>query len=210
MKDYQTVSKAATFEYVEQRSRFISTVIPVSTEKEAVDFISDTKQKYWDARHNVYAYVLKEGGISRYSDDGEPHSTAGLPTLEVIKKKELYDVCVVTTRYFGGILLGTGGLVRAYTTAANGAILEAGISLIEECDICSVGCPYSDYSILEQLITQNSGTVEKTDFTDTVTLTFFISSRLTEQLQKKITDAFGGKISLKKEYKKFLPTTIEK
>ena len=114
-KDYKTVAREASDEFVEKRSRFIGYVKPVKTEEEAVAFINQKRSEHWDARHNVYAYSLREGNIKRYSDDGEPSGTAGMPVLDVIVKNEIYDVCVVVTRYFGGVLLGTGGLVRAYS-----------------------------------------------------------------------------------------------
>ena len=205
MSEYLTVSKKATGEYTEQRSRFISTVIPVSSETDAIKFINDTKQKYWDARHNVYAYILRDGGICRYSDDGEPHSTAGLPTLDVLRKKNLTDVCVVTTRYFGGILLGTGGLVRAYTAAANEAIISAGIAVMRKCDVCSVKCEYTDYSYLEQVLTANKAVIENTEFTDKVEVFFYIDSAKKDLLGQTLTDNFFGKLSIKVRMQKFMP-----
>ena len=111
MKDYLTIEGFAQDEFVEKKSRFIGYAKHVETEEEAVSFINEMKQKHWDATHNVYAYVLRNGQIRRYSDDGEPQGTAGIPTLDVILKEGIVDVCVVVTRYFGGILLGGGGLV---------------------------------------------------------------------------------------------------
>ena len=122
MKDYKTVKTESHDEFTEKRSRFIGYVKPVKTEDEATGFISSIRSKHWDARHNVYAYSLREGNIKRYSDDGEPSGTAGMPVLDVITKNEVYDVCVVVTRYFGGVLLGTGGLVRAYSQGAKLAL----------------------------------------------------------------------------------------
>ena len=112
---YKTIRNAAEDEFVEKRSRFIGHALPVTTEEEALAFIAEMKSKYWDASHNVYAYILREGGIQRFSDDGEPQGTAGIPTLDVLRKEGLTDLVVVVTRYFGGILLGGGGLVRAYS-----------------------------------------------------------------------------------------------
>ena len=123
--DYKTVKIESSDEFTEKRSRFIGYVKPVKTEAEATEFINSIRSKHWDARHNVYAYSLREGNIKRYSDDGEPSGTAGMPVLDVITKNEVYDVCVVVTRYFGGVLLGTGGLVRAYSQGSKIA-LEAG------------------------------------------------------------------------------------
>ncbi len=118
MADYKTVRAAASGELTEKRSRFIGYCKPVSTEEEATAFIASIRSRHWDARHNVYAYSLREGNLRRYSDDGEPSGTAGMPVLDVLQKSGVTDVCVVVTRYFGGVLLGTGGLVRAYSQAA--------------------------------------------------------------------------------------------
>ena len=116
MKDiYKTVKNMASAEIVEKRSRFIASVKPVESEHEAVEFINELRKKYWDASHNVYAYIVEENGVMRYSDDGEPGGTAGMPIIEVMKARGVVDCAVVVTRYFGGILLGAGRLVRAYS-----------------------------------------------------------------------------------------------
>ena len=113
MKEYKTVEKENNDEFIEKKSRFIGYIKPVKTQEEAVEFINSIKSRHWDATHNVYAYVLRENNIQRYSDDGEPSGTAGVPVLDVLLKNELVDVCVVVTRYFGGTMLGAGGLVCA-------------------------------------------------------------------------------------------------
>ena len=113
MMEYKTIRLREEAEFIERRSRFIGHACPVKTEEEAVAFINEMKAKYWDASHNVYAYCLREGQIKRYSDDGEPQGTAGIPVLDVLQKSGVVDTAVVVTRYFGGILLGAGGLVRA-------------------------------------------------------------------------------------------------
>ena len=125
---YKTVRNASEFTIIEKKSEFIGFCAPVKTEEEAIAFVNSVKKKHSAARHNVYAYVLREGNASRFSDDGEPHGTAGMPVLDSIRKAGITDVAVVVTRYFGGILLGTGGLVRAYTAAASGALHEAGVA----------------------------------------------------------------------------------
>ena len=122
MSGYKTLRGPAEAELTEKRSVFICRVKPVSTEEEALAFLNDIRRRFSDARHNVYAYALRGNGISRFSDDGEPHGTAGLPTLDVLRKGGIVDAVAVTTRYFGGILLGTGGLVRAYSLAASMAV----------------------------------------------------------------------------------------
>jgi uncharacterized YigZ family protein len=117
----------------------------VSTEEEAVAFIAEIRSKHWDARHNVYAYSLRKGNLSRYSDDGEPSGTAGLPVLDVITKNGVTDVCVVVTRYFGGVLLGKGGLVRAYAQGAKLALAAGGVITMQSCRLCSLCCNYNQY-----------------------------------------------------------------
>ena len=121
------MKKAGEAYYEDRHSRFLAHILPVSSEKEALDFIAKNKQEFWDAKHNVFAYIVKENNIMRYSDDREPSGTAGMPVLDVLKKRGLTNVCAVVTRYFGGVLLGTGGLVHAYSKSANDGVLDAGI-----------------------------------------------------------------------------------
>lgn len=194
MSEYKTVKQSAVAEYEDRRSRFIGAVIPVSTEQQAVDFINKRKAQTFGARHNVYAYILREGNITRYSDDGEPHSTAGMPTLEVLKKNGLTDVCLVTTRYFGGVLLGTGGLVHAYTAAAKMAVEAAGIAVMRRCYLCSAVCTYNDHRRLEQVVTDGGGRVNDTEFTDKVVLRFTVPEDQYETLKAKVTDGLCGRV----------------
>ena len=167
---YRTVAGEGMAEFVDRRSRFIATVRPVTTEEEAQAFIADKKKEYWDARHNVYAYVLREGGISRFSDDNEPQGTAGMPTLDVLQKQGLVDCVVVVTRYFGGILLGTGGLVHAYSQSAAMAVEAAGVVERRLCAYGTVTCDYAQYGWLNPLILELGGRVDDTAFADAVTL----------------------------------------
>lgn len=194
MDGYKTVKGFALAEYEEHRSRFIGAVKPVKTEAEALAFIEARKKESFGARHNVYAYVLRENNITRYSDDGEPHSTAGVPTLDVLKKGEITDCCIVTTRYFGGILLGTGGLVRAYTAAAKMAVEAAGIAVMKECAICNAVCSYADYQLIEQLILDFGGKVLDTDFTDLVKVEFSVEHNVFDALCQKARDVFCGRV----------------
>ncbi|MBR6917508.1 MAG: YigZ family protein [Clostridia bacterium] len=145
-KTRKTVSRSAEAKIEEKRSEFIANVAPVSSEDEARAFIESVKKKYYDAKHNVFAYVLAGGNVSRFTDDGEPKGSAGIPVLGVINKYALDGVCIVVTRYFGGILLGTGGLVRAYSAAAKEAIDAAGVSDMVEYDVLEFTCSYSDYT----------------------------------------------------------------
>ena len=191
---YKTVKKAATAEYEEKRSRFIGSVIPCTTEQEALDHIAKRRSETFGARHNVYAYILRENNIARYSDDGEPHSTAGMPTLEVLRKQGLCDCCIVTTRYFGGVLLGTGGLVRAYTAAARLAVEEAGIALMRVCYQCVVGCGYPDHAQVERLIHDCGGKVDGNEFTHEVKVKFSITASDFVNLDDKFKEVFCGRL----------------
>ncbi len=193
MEEYKTVRTAAEDEYEEKRSRFIGSVIPCKTEAEALEFIAKRRSQTFGARHNVYAYILRENNLSRYSDDGEPHSTAGMPTLEVLKKQGLTDCCIVVTRYFGGVLLGTGGLVRAYTAAARMAVEKAGIAVMRECYSCEVSCSYSEHSQVERLIGDCNGRVNNCEFSDSVKVYFSITAEMFENCRLKFLDRFCGR-----------------
>ncbi len=140
---YKTVARSAAATMIERKSKFIATVRPVKTEAQALEIIAEMKSKYYDATHNVYAYIIGEGNIMRYSDDGEPSGTAGVPVLEVMRKEGIIDTAVVVTRYFGGILLGAGGLVRAYGASAKLGLDEAKIVTRTLCDLVEVSCDYT-------------------------------------------------------------------
>ncbi|MGB3990232.1 MAG: YigZ family protein, partial [Acetivibrionales bacterium] len=162
-KDYLTVSKEAAAEIEEKKSRFIATVRPVSSEQEAQDFINRLKTKYWDATHNVYAYyICAESTLQKFSDDGEPSGTAGLPVLEAIKKLEVQDVAVVVTRYFGGTLLGASGLVRAYGKSAAVGIEAAGIVRKLLCTEVRVTIDYSMLGRIQAAIASRGYSVKDT------------------------------------------------
>ena len=142
---YITLEKEASASFVEKKSEFIGYACPCKTEHEALDFIAKIRKKHADAKHNVYAYQIKENNIARFTDDGEPQGTAGMPVLDIIKKTGFTDACIVVTRYFGGILLGTGGLVRAYSHAAKLAAEAAHVITYERFITCEVICDYTDY-----------------------------------------------------------------
>lgn len=203
MNEYKTVEIENSDEFVEKKSRFIGYVKPVKTQNEAVDFINSIKSKHWDAAHNVYAYVLKENNIQRYSDDGEPSGTAGVPVLDVILKNELVDVCVVVTRYFGGTLLGAGGLVRAYSHGSKIAVESGNIITMAPCKILSVSVDYSFYERLNNLLNDFGANIESTDFSDKVNITFSIKEQSVNSLQEKLTDMSNGSYNLEKIGEKF-------
>lgn len=207
-RDYKTVKIESHDEFTEKRSRFIGYVKPVKTEQEATDFINSLRSKHWDARHNVYAYSLREGNIKRYSDDGEPSGTAGMPVLDVITKNEVYDVCVVVTRYFGGVLLGTGGLVRAYSQGAKLALEAGQIVKMQNCSVCSLICNYNQYGKISSLILDMGGIVDDTAFEADVTLKFHISPDLFDALNKKLADLTSGEIQAKSDDEEYFMTEI--
>ena len=152
MTSYKTVRQAASDEYVVNKSRFIGQACPCQTEEEALSFIRKVREKYRDATHNCYAYVIGENaGIMRYSDDGEPGGTAGMPMMEVLRGAGVTDVLCVVTRYFGGILLGTGGLVRAYGRTCSEAIQAAGVVRMVSCDLVRFEVPYAQWSLFQQV-----------------------------------------------------------
>lgn len=203
MNEYKTVHKEAYNEFTEKRSRFIGYACPVKTVDEANAFISRIKQKHWDAKHNVYAYILKDGGIKRYSDDGEPQGTAGIPVLDVLEKSQTVDVCVVVTRYFGGILLGGGGLVRAYSHGAKIALDAGEIITMSLCSEMKAECDYTLYGKITPIIAANGGKITDTQFTDKVEVYYTIVGETEEKLSSAIFEATNGKVMPQKLGEKF-------
>ncbi len=197
MQEYKTVEKASSAEFVEKKSRFIGYVTPIKTQEEAVSFINTIKSKHWDATHNVYAYVLKDNNIQRYSDDGEPSGTAGVPVLDVILKSGVVDVCVVVTRYFGGTLLGAGGLVRAYAHGSKIALEAGNIITMGLCSVLCAEVDYSFYDRLTKLLEDFKANVITTDYADNVKVTFSISKSSADDISEKLTDLSNGQYGLK-------------
>lgn len=193
MQEYKTVEKEASDFFIEKKSKFIGYAKPVKTQEEAVEFISEIKSKHWDATHNVYAYVLRENNIQRYSDDGEPSGTAGVPVLDVMLKESLVDVCVVATRYFGGTLLGAGSLVRAYSHTSKIAIEAAGIITMAQCSVMSAEVDYSFYDRLNILLSDFSAVILNTSFSDKVCVEFSVKENIVDLLNAKLIDVSNGK-----------------
>ena len=193
MTEYKTIKSASSDEFIVKKSRFIGYVKPVKTQEEALEFINEIKSKHWDATHNVYAYTLREGGVRRFSDDGEPQGTAGIPSLDVLLKEEVVDCCVVVTRYFGGIMLGAGGLVRAYSHGAKIALDAGGIITMSLCKIVKVKSDYNFYGRLVPLICEEGGIVEDTQFTDNVEVTFRIPEDKVPFFESRLVDVSCGK-----------------
>lgn len=201
MDGWTTVAREADATYTDRKSVFIAEVRPVRTEDEALAFLEQIKKKSADARHHVYAYILNEHNTSRFSDDGEPHGTAGMPILTLLRRENLSDVVLVVTRYFGGILLGTGGLVRAYTESARMALENAGRQVVEKVVRFSVDCPYSEYAKLESLLSSRGDRIRKEDatFEHSVRMTFLCAEKETPALLRDWTDKTAGKIPMKAE-----------
>lgn len=195
---YKTVKNEETVELIEQKSRFIGTIKPVETEEQAMELINSIKQKYWDARHNCYAYILKNGNIKKFSDDGEPHSTAGLPMLQTMDKQGLCNCVAVVTRYFGGVLLGTGGLVRAYSGTVSMAVEKSGIIEMVGSFRCLINCPYDGFGKLENLLKDFTVKIEDKQFLDNVKVQFCIPKNEFDAFYKKTADVFFGKLEVEK------------
>ena len=193
--EYRTIKEFNSDEYIVKRSRFIGHAKPVTTVEEANAFIAEIKSKHWDATHNVYAYILRDGGVKRYSDDGEPQGTAGVPVLDVLEKENVVDVAVVVTRYFGGILLGGGGLVRAYSHSAKIAIDSGKIITMALCLDLEIKCDYTFYGKLGAFLANEGAVVLDTQFTDEVTVIFRIKSDFLNELNKKLTELSNGRVS---------------
>lgn len=190
--NYYTVSEAAEASFIEKRSEFIGYIAPVKTDEEAVNFINTIKAKHRKAKHNVYAYILRKNNISRYSDDGEPQGTAGVPVLDVLQKRGLTDVCVVVTRYFGGILLGGGGLVRAYSHAASLACDAAHTMDMCLCHRLKICTDYGMYGKLTYILPNFETITVNSDFADSVTLELLVLSKKLSALISEITEITNG------------------
>ena len=188
-----TLARAASAEMEERKSVFIGHATPITCEEDARAFIEKKKKEYYDARHNVYAYVLDGGSVARYSDDSEPQGTAGIPILNVIKMSGATDLCIVVTRYFGGILLGAGGLVRAYSAAAKMAIDEAGFAVFEDYNVYSMTVSYSDYQRLTVALEKIGVTEDRSEFGEGVTVIAAIEKGRDEELLNMYRELTYGK-----------------
>ncbi len=194
-KQYTTVRQEAHETFEEKKSIFIGHAAPAETEAEALAFLSRIRAEYPDATHNVYAYQLRENGTMRYSDDREPQGTAGLPVLDVLRKAEIQDVVVVVTRYFGGTLLGTGGLVRAYTQAAKMAVEAAEIVRRAELSMMQLGCSYTDYQKILPQLQKDTVRIEDTAFTDRVSIRVAMLTENCDEFRKTITELAGARVA---------------
>ena len=192
MTEYFIPTGVSETELVEKRSRFIGHVWPVGSEEEARARIEEMKKKYYDARHNCWCYRLKEGGVERYSDDGEPQGTAGQPMLNVFQREQVTNVCCVVTRYFGGILLGAGGLVRAYTQSAKDALDAAGISVVRRWVEVAVPCPYSFFERMKLEVEAQNGVLGEVEYAADVTVHALLPEGNVEAFSARLTELTAG------------------
>lgn len=195
MQEYTTILDRAEDEFVERKSRFIGAIAPVETEEEALDFIAQIKHQHRDATHNTYAYVLKNG-VKRYSDDGEPQGTAGVPMLDCLEKEGLVDVAVVVTRYFGGILLGAGGLTRAYSKSARDALAAAGAAEMGLWATADIPCPYALFERVRGEVTALGGMVDEAEYGADIRLRVSLPAQTAETLRARLTELSAGGIAM--------------
>lgn len=209
MIEYYIPTQHSQTELVEKRSRFIGQVWRVSSEEEARARIEETKKKRYDARHNCWCYLLQEGGVVRYSDDGEPQGTAGQPMLNVFQRENVENVVCIVTRYFGGILLGAGGLTRAYAKAAKDALDNAGKARMQPFSVLLLECPYPMFERIKLLIEGHEGRIESSDYGAAVTLTFLLPVQKTADFSAALTELSGGQMSAEEVEQRFLPGARE-
>jgi uncharacterized YigZ family protein len=193
MKSYKTIHHRSRFEFEDRKSVFIGEAIPATSESEVLSFIDSVKKHYPDARHHVYAYILRDNAIMRFSDDGEPQGTAGMPILDIIRKRGLTDIAIVVTRYFGGTLLGTGGLVHAYSASAQGAIDEAQVITYDLYTEVSITVSYSDYQKLSLLFSEFEFRTEDTDYGADVEILGRVLSSNVDLFIHKLTEITSGR-----------------
>lgn len=202
---YDTILERASDEFTEKRSRFIGTISPVSSEDDIQAFLAEQRALYADASHNCYAYILKDSARMRYSDDGEPHGTAGSPILEVIRREGIVDVMVVVTRYFGGTLLGAGGLIRAYSHTAKLALDAAKRVTMRNCTSFMLECPYHLYERARILLDTSGALILNTDFGSDVTFQARIRSDYMTTLAEEFSELSGGQTVIESIGEEFAP-----
>ena len=205
MEEYLVPTDFGEDEFYEKKSHFIGRLWPVETEEAALERIQQMKKQHYDATHNCWAYILKDGAV-RFSDDGEPGGTAGMPMLQVLQREGLYNCVCVVTRYFGGILLGAGGLVRAYTKGAKIAVDAAGKSMKRVWSVLYLPCPYTFYERVKLLVAEFEGIIRETEFGAEVELEILFPEANTEPFLEKLTDMTSGTVEgmeTGKEYRAF-------
>ena len=207
MENYLVPAGYGEAEYIDKKSRFIGQVTPASSEDEAMAFVRSVREKYPDATHNVWAYSLRDGGM-RWSDDGEPGGTSGQPTLNVFRSAEVYDVCCVVTRYFGGILLGSGGLVRAYSKTASLALEAAGLARIREWRAFRISCGYPCYDRIRRLLSDLGALDTEAGFGETVEVSTLVPAEEAARFGALLADLTAGSASCTPAGSVFRPAKI--
>lgn len=195
MEEYLVPTGFGEDEFIEKKSRFIGRLWPAETEEEALAKIQEMKKQHYDATHNCWAYIIRDGAV-RFSDDGEPGGTAGMPMLQVLQREGLYNVVCVVTRYFGGILLGAGGLVRAYTQSAKDALDAAGISVVRRWVAMEVPCSYAQFESMRREVLAFGGVVENVDYGADVVLSCLLPEERAEDFSARILDVSAGTIEV--------------
>ena len=197
--EYKTIAERCESRFTEKKSEFIGYLCPVRSEEEAAAFIEEIRALHRKATHNCYAYILRENNTARHSDDGEPGGTAGMPIYEVLRKEGLTDICCVVTRYFGGIQLGAGGLVRAYTRSAKDAVDSARVKRMADALRLTLTVDYSLYGRLAQIFAEFDARIEREDFADSVSISLCVRAERADSLTDRLTDACVGNITVKRE-----------
>lgn len=195
MAEYYIPAQDSETEFSEKRSRFIGHVWHVETEQEAREKIAEMKAKYYDARHNCWCYLIREGGITRYSDDGEPQGTAGQPMLEVFRREGVENVCCVVTRYFGGILLGTGGLLRAYTKSAKDTLTAAGVAVVRQWADTVIECPYHLFERMKLEIAAVQGILGEIEYGAQVRIPALLPLEQWPSYEARVTELTAGQLA---------------
>ena len=208
MTEYYVPTVPSETEFVEKRSRFIGRVKPVETEEEARAFVEEVRRRHHDARHNCWCYLLREGNVLRYSDDGEPQGTAGQPMLGVFEKEGVTNLVCVVTRYFGGVLLGAGGLVRAYTQGAKDALDGAGISVVRRWVELLLPCSYSLYERLRQETERFGAVIQDTEYGADILLTVLVPEERSQEYAARILDFTAGTVETLVEGEVFQPVPV--
>lgn len=196
MNEYLVPFETAESEFIEKRSRFISHIWRVESEEEARAHIEEMKKRYYDARHNCWCYIIREGGVVRYSDDGEPQGTAGQPMLNVFQRREISNVCCVVTRYFGGILLGAGGLTRAYTKGAADALSASGVSTVRLWTEVEIPVPYAIFERVKLELTPFGAVITDSLFGADVTIQALLPAENVEPFQLRLTELSAGSLTV--------------
>jgi uncharacterized YigZ family protein len=200
LPEYRTIYRGGEDEIVEKKSRFIATVVPVNTEEEALEFVEKTRKKYWDARHNCYVYSIgMNREFTRCSDDGEPSGTAGRPMLDVILGEDIYNVAVVVTRYFGGVLLGTGGLVRAYSKAVQEGLAASKVILKQKGIALKITTDYTGLGKIQYIAGERNIPVLDSEYTDKVVMKLLVPVQDVGSVQKAITEGMNGRAGIEKD-----------